>query len=82
MSALGTGAGVDLPAVLSLTEQVPQLADTVGAVLRLPGFVVSSLGHLTSHFSPYNTLSCSTDWTCGTGLGAELRIATRFEIGS
>ena len=45
VSALSTGARVDLLAVLSLTDEVPQVTDTVTAVLGLGGFLVFRLGH-------------------------------------
>ena len=47
MSAPSTGTRVDLLAVLSLTDEVPQVTDTVGAVLG--GVLVFRLSHLHSN---------------------------------
>ena len=57
MSTLSTGAGVDLTAVLLLTDDVPEVTDTVGTVLGLGlgSFTVFTLRHL---------LSTVLRWSC------------------
>ena len=57
MSALSTGAGVDLLTVLSLTDEVPQVTQAVGAVLGLLGLLGCH-----SHFSGPTVTDWKQDW--------------------
>ena len=57
LPTLSTGAGVDLPAVLPLTDEVPQVTQAVGAVLGLLGLLGCH-----SHFSGPTVTDWKLDW--------------------
>ena len=59
LPTLSTGAGVDLPAVLPLTDEVPQVTQAVGAVLGLLGCHSHSSGPTVTDWKLAWALDCN-----------------------